>query len=168
LEGKKRVAVISGFGTDEPVTEIFASARLLPHVTFYFSGDAKRLPPKVVTQKPENVILTGFLQDNEYVGLLTNVQGVVDLTNEPTILTCGTYEALAVGKPAVVSDWPQIKRYFPLGFVHVNNTPEEIAAGIKRMLDEEIKLAAEVVIMRKELVTRRQPLLEELTALLKQ
>jgi glycosyltransferase involved in cell wall biosynthesis len=166
LEGETRVAVISGFGTDEPVTEVFAVARLLPQVTFYMTGDSKRAAVRLLAHKPENVILTGFLKDSDYIGLLKNVHGLVDLTKEPNILTCGMYEALAVGKPVVVSDWPQIKRYFTRGFIYVNNSPAEIAAGIKKLLNEQGKLTTEVIAMRSELVTRRQPKFEELVTLL--
>lgn len=165
-QGEARVAVISSFAADEPVSEVFAAARLLPQVTFYLSGDAKRVPTMLLTQKPENVILTGFLPASAYTGLLKNVHGLVVLTKEPNILNCGSYEALAVAKPAVVSDWPQIRRCFTRGFIYVTNTPEAIAAGIKQMLEEQSMLATEVIAMRSELMSRRQPNFEKFIALL--
>ncbi|SRR6266487_2345154 len=165
-EGEARIAVISGFGLDEPVAEVFAVARLLPQVTFYLSGDSRRLTTRLLGQKPENVILTGFLPDSDYTGLLNNVHGLVDLTRALHLLTCGTYEALAVGKPAVVSDWPQIRHYFTRGFIYVNNTPEAIAVGVKKMLNEQTELAGEIKAMRSELIARRKPKFEELVALL--
>ncbi len=165
-EGKARVAVISGFGLDEPVAEVFAVARLLPQVTFYLSGDSKRIEARFLARKPDNIILTGFLPDSDYTGLLNNVHGLVNLTKAPHLLTCASYEALAMGKPAVVSDWPQMKRYFSQGFIYVSNTPEAIAKGITKMLDEQTILANEVVAMRSELIARRQPTFKEFTALL--
>lgn len=162
--GEARVAVISSFEEDEPVAEVFAAARLLPQVTFYFSGNSKRIPAKILVQKPENVILTGFLQDSVYIGLLKNAHGLVVLTTEPNTLNCGSYEALAVAKPAVVSDWPQIRRWFTRGFVYVANTPEAIAAGVKKMLEEQATLTSEIIAMRSELVTRRQPQFEQFVA----
>jgi len=165
--GEARVAVICSFGPDEPIGEVFAAAGLLPHVTFYLSGDPKRLATELLPQKPENVIITGFLQDSDYAGLLKNVHGIVDLTNEPKLLTCGAYEALAMGKPAVVTDWPQIRRYFTRGFIYVNNTPEAIAGAVKQMLNEQVMLTREVIAMRSELISKRQPKFEEFVALLK-
>ncbi len=165
-EGEARVAVISGFGLDEPVAEVLAVARLLPRVTFYLSGDSQRMGARFLAQKPENIILTGFLPDSDYTGLLKNVHGLVNLTKAPHLLTCGNYEALAVGKPAVVSDWPQVKRYFSRGFIYVNNTPEAIAKGITKMLDEQTMLTDEMIAMRLELTARRQPTLKEFRDLL--
>lgn len=165
-EGEARVAVICSFDPDEPVTEIFATARLLPHITFYLSGNPKRMAAKLLSQKPENVILTGFLPDSVYTGLLKNVHGLVILTNERHVLNCGAYEALAVEKPAIISDWPGLRRCFTRGFVYVTNTPEAIAAGIEKMLREQTMLKNEIIAMRSELKSSRQPHFDQFVALL--
>jgi glycosyltransferase involved in cell wall biosynthesis len=166
-KGEARVAVISTFSDVEPIEEVFAAARLLPGVTFYVTGDPQRASAKLLAQKPENVILTGFLRDGAYSALLKNVHGIVILTNEPNDLSCAAYEAVTMGKPAVVSDCSENKRWFTRGFVYVNNTPEAIAAGINKMLNEQEILVSEVIAMRSELATSRQPRVEELAALLK-
>ena len=165
-EGEARVAVINKFDSDEPMAEVFAAAQLLPHVTFYITGDPKRAAGTLLAQKPQNVVLTGFLRGSDYTGLLKNVHGVVVLTNEPHAVNCGAYEALAMIKPAVVSDWPELRRCFTHGFIHVTNTPEAIASGVKKMLDEQAKLTTEVIAMRSEMLARRQPKFEEFAALL--
>ncbi len=167
-EGEARVAVISSFDYEEPVEEIFAAARLVPHVTFYLSGNAERILPKLQAQKPENIILTGFLQDSHYSGLLKNVHGVIVLTKEPNVLNSGAYEALAMAKPIIVSDWPQMRRCFTRGFIYVKNTPVAIATGVKKMLDEQAVLTTEIIAMRSEFVARRQHRLEEFTAFLEE
>src|SRR5260370_209950 len=79
----------------------------------------------------------------ESSGLLQAVAGLVVLPKAPNILTCGAYEAVSAGKPAVLSDWPQMRRYFPRGFVYASNTPEGIARGIEEMLANRDTLAAE-------------------------
>src|SRR6266702_2646942 len=150
----------------EPIAEVFATAKLLPQVTFYVTGDPKRASAKLLVQKPENVILTGFLQGGAYTALLKNVHGIVILTNQPKDLSCGAYEAVAVAKPAVVSDCSENKRWFTQGFVYVNNTPGAIAAGINKMLNEQVTLVPEVIAMRSELAARRKPTVEEFAALL--
>jgi Glycosyl transferases group 1 len=166
-EGEARVAVISTFADVEPIAEVFAAARLLPQVTFYVTGDPKRAWAKLLAQKPENVILTGFLRGGAYTALLKNVHGLVILTNQPKDLSCAAYEAVAMAKPAVVSDCSENKRWFTRGFVYVNNTPEAIAIGVKKMLNEQVMLVPEVMAMRSELAARRQPKFEEFVALLK-
>ena len=166
-EGEARVAVISTFADVEPMEEVFAAARLLPQVTFYLTGDQKRASAKLLAQKPENVILTGFLRGGTYTALLKNVHGMVILTNQPKDLSCAAYEAVAMAKPAVVSDCSENKRWFTRGFVYVNNTPEAIAEGVKKMLNEQVRLIPEVMALRSELAARRQPKFEEFAALLK-
>ncbi len=164
-EGEARVAVISSFADDEPVAEVFAAARLLPHVTFYLSGNPKRMAAKLLTQKPDNVILTGFLPDDVYAGMLQNVDGLVVLTKEQHVLNCGAYEAIAMEKPAIISDWPGLRRCFTRGFIYVTNTPEAIAAGIEKMLRDQTMLKNEIIAMRSELVSRRQPHFDQFVTL---
>jgi glycosyltransferase involved in cell wall biosynthesis len=165
-EGETRVGVIGSLDPDEPVAEVFAAARLLPQVTFYVTGDPKKLSANLLNQKPENVILTGFLRGGTYAALLKNVHGLVVLTNESNALNCAAHEAVAMEKPTVVSDWPEMRHYFTRGFIYVNNTPVAIADGIQKMLNERAQLAPEVKALRSELVKSRQPKLNELAALL--
>jgi len=167
-EGEARVAVISSFDYDEPLSEIFAAARLLPEVTFYLSGDVQRMPPEMLRQKPANAVLTGFLPENYYSGLLSNVHGLIVLTTEPHVLNCGAYEALAMTKPVVVSDWPEMRGCFTQGFVYVSNTARLIATGVKKMLDEREILAQLIMTMRTELVMRRQGNFNEFIDLIEQ
>ncbi len=165
-EGEARVGVIGSLDPDEPVAEVFAAARLLPQVTFYMTGNPKKLTTKLLNEKPENLLLTGFLYRGTYTALLKNVNGLVVLTNESKALNCAAHEAVAMEKPTVVSDWPEMRRYFTYGFVYVNNTPEAIADGIQKMLNEQAQLVLKVKALRSELVKSRQPRLEELAALL--
>ena len=146
--------------------EVFAAARLLPRVTLYVTGNPQLAPARLLAQKPENVILTGFLRGSAYSALLKNVHGIVILTNEPDDLSCAAYEAVAASKPAVVSDRSENKLWFTRGFVYVNNTPQAIAEGIRKMLNEQAALALEVTALRSELAVRRRPGVEELAALL--
>lgn len=166
-EGETRVAAITTLESEniEPIIELFAAARLLPQVTFYVTGDPQRALTKLLEQKPENVTLTGFLRGGNYTALLTNVDGLVILTKQPQDLSCAAYEAVAVAKPAVISNSAN-KHLFTRGFIYVNNTPEEIAAGIEKMLNEQEMLIPEVITMRAELANRRQPNFEEFVRLL--
>jgi glycosyltransferase involved in cell wall biosynthesis len=166
-EGETRVGVIGSLDDDEPVAEVFAAARLLPQVTFYVVGNPKKLKVNLLAQKPENIILTGFLRGSTYTGLLKNVHVLVVLTNQPKALNCAAFEALAVTKPTIVSDWPDMRYYFTHGLVYVNNTPEAIAAGVKKALNEQEILLSEVITLRTELLARRQPRVEKLATLLK-
>jgi glycosyltransferase involved in cell wall biosynthesis len=139
----------------------------LPLVTFYITGDPRRASSSLLAKKPDNVILTGFLQGGNYTALLKNAHGIVVLTKEPNALSCAAYEALVVGKPVVASEGPEMRRIFTRGFIYVNNSPEAIVAGIRQMLDEREALTKEAIAMREALIAIRDPTLEKFIALLK-
>jgi glycosyltransferase involved in cell wall biosynthesis len=164
--GEKRVAVISTFDTDEPVEQIFEAARRLPAVNIYHTGDPRRASAALLANKPDNLILTGFLRGGDYSGLLQNVQGLVVLTNEPNALNCGCFEALAVGKPILVSDWPGLRAFFKDSYLYTANTSEAIAAGVEQLLLNQADLSARMVTRRTELVTLWQQKFITLDALL--
>lgn len=165
-QGETRIAIINTFSDVEPVEELFAAARLLPQITFYLTGDARKASATLLEQRPENVILTGFLHNGTYTALLQHAHGLVILSREANDLSCGAYEALVMGKPAVVSNGPGMLRFFPRGFIHVAITPEAIADGIQRMLNSQEAMTEEVIAMRSELVNQRQLVLEEFVNLL--
>jgi glycosyltransferase involved in cell wall biosynthesis len=167
-EGEARIAVICTFAGAEPIEEVFVAARLLPDVTFYVTGDPKRASPQLLSQKPDNVMLTGFLRGGVYSGLLHNVHGLMILTKQPNDLSCGAYEALSVHKPAIISDWAGSRRCFKRGFVYVQNTPEAIADGVRELLENQAQLTAEITAMRADYIRIRQPRLEEFLALVAQ
>jgi hypothetical protein len=167
-EGESRVAVISTFDSLEPIAETFEAAKLLPHVTFYVTGDTKRANQALLARKPENVVLTGFLRGGTYVGLLQNVDGIAILTKQPHDLSCGAYEALSLARPALISDWPGSRRCFKRGFIYVENTPQAIAEGVEKMLREQAELAAEAGEMREEYIETRLPKLKKLKELISQ
>src|SRR6266566_1678434 len=107
-----------------------------------------------------------FLTDGTYSALLKNVHGLVVLTKQPNDLSCAAYEGLAIAKPIVSSNGPEMRRFFTRGIIFVNNTPESISDGIKQMLDEQATLTKEVITMRSVLEAKRQPKLEEFISLI--
>ena len=165
-DGANRIAVISVFSDNEPIEEVFDAARLLPEVTFYLTGNPEQAPSELLAKKPDNVVLTGFLRDGKYSALLKNVHGLVVLTKQPNDLSCAAYEGLAMAKPIVSSNGPEMRRFFTRGIIFVKNTPESISDGIKQMLHEQATLTEEVIVMRSVLEAKRQPKLEELISLL--
>ncbi len=165
-EGEARVAVISIFSPTEPICEILAAARLLPHVTFYLTGETGKLAPALREQVPTNVRLTGFLRGGCYTALLKNVDGLVVLSREAHDLSCGAFEALVAEQPAVVSNGPEMRRFFTQGFIHVENTPTAIADGVQFMLNERLRLKEQVIAQRTVLVNERRSTFTAFVALL--
>jgi glycosyltransferase involved in cell wall biosynthesis len=133
------VAVIATYRRDEPIAAIMAAAATMPDIRFAFSGPSERYrgaPDSV----PPNVRLTGFLQDPDYWRLLAQATVVCDLTLKPDCLVCGAYEALALGKPMVLSDNPATRDIFETAAVLTGSSPDEIAKAMRRAIEDSDRL----------------------------
>lgn len=138
------VVVISSFAYDEPLEAILKAASELPNVYFYVTGDKKNSDEHLFANKSDNVILTGFLNYEVYIGLLQNVDVIMDLTTENTSIVAGGFEAVSLEQPLIISNWPPLKRYFYKGTLYVNNSSDEIKKAITRAMTEKEKLSKEM------------------------
>ena len=143
------IAFSCSFAPDEPVEEVFEAARNLPNVNIYITGNYKRLSHERLQLKPDNCHFTGFLDFDEYVGLLRNADAVMALTTRDGTLLSGGFEAVSLERPLIVSDWPVLEDYFSTGAVHVDNTAEGIAKGIKYAIDNKAILSEDIKELRR-------------------
>jgi len=124
---KGAVTVVATYSADEPIHELPSVARSLSEVTMYVTGH-----PLVDTSRwPHNLVPTGFLDDAEYWHRLASSEVVVVLTTRPDTLLSGGYEALAVGRPVVVSGQAVLRERFGDAAVYVSDDADGIAAGIR-------------------------------------
>jgi glycosyltransferase involved in cell wall biosynthesis len=126
------VACVTSFGFDEPIAAIFESARRLPDVNFYMTGNPKDAPD-LVASRPSNVTLTGFLATPQYGALLQRADVVLALTTLDHTMLRGAYEAIYQGTPVIVSDSGILRSAFDEGAVHVNNSAEAIVEAIEQV-----------------------------------
>ncbi len=130
------VVCVCSHGTDEPLAEVLAAARLArSRPMIQVTGDPRRADPALVASAPDNVSFTGFLPEPEYQSLLASSDAVLCLTTQPHTLLCGAYEAVAAGRPLIVSDQEVLVAYFRRGTVATANT----AAGIAAAIDEAVE-----------------------------
>lgn len=128
-----KVAVISSFAPDEPLAEILDAATTMSGIEFYITGDKSKAPKYLLGNEINNIVFTGFLDYNDYISLLQGVNAIMVLTKRNKTMLAGAYEALALEKPLITSDWPPLKRYFYKGTVHVDNSPKEIQEAIENV-----------------------------------
>lgn len=144
-----KVAVISSFAPDEPIAEIMQAAEMLPDVKFYITGDSTKSEIDL-SIKPENVTLTGFLDKESYLALLGRADALMVLTKRDMTMLAGAYEALALGKPLITSDWLPLKRYFSKGAVYTDNSPQQIVQAVRLVQQNKDKLADDAALLRFE------------------
>jgi glycosyltransferase involved in cell wall biosynthesis len=132
FEGSFNVLAISTFASDEPIQEILEAARLLPEgCIIHFTGNAARANVGSISL-PRNVRLLGYLPEEEYWAAVLGCDVVLDLTLMPDCLVCGAYEALAAGKPMVLSDNAPSRQLFGSVAVFTVPTRFAIAEALKR------------------------------------
>lgn len=128
-----RVLFLGTYGRDEPVAEVLQAARELPGVCVRVTGDPAQAPPGLLAGRPDNVEPLGYLAADDYQREVLSADLAVVLTTDRTSVMRAAYEAVYARRPLVVSDWPALRELFPYA-VHVPNTAEGIAAGVRSAL----------------------------------
>lgn len=138
-----RVTLVCTWAEDEPVLEVINAARLLgDNVLISITGKA---PKNVLSMDiPNNVVLRGFLPEEEYISLLSSSDLIVDLTSRSSCLVCGAYEAAALGVPCLLSCDDSAREVFSLGYRFTSNDPESIADNIRYCLTSKPILREEI------------------------
>jgi glycosyltransferase involved in cell wall biosynthesis len=76
------------------------------------------------------VRLSGFVSHEDYLRMLAKARVVVDLTTREDCLVCGAYEAMALGRPLVVSDTRALRELLQDAAVYAENRASPIAAAV--------------------------------------
>jgi glycosyltransferase involved in cell wall biosynthesis len=130
VSGSNDVVVISTWAEDEPLQEILLAAGSIPDsLRMTITGKPKGKYGELAKQTAK-INVPGFLPDQAYVSLLRNARVIVDLTTREDCLVCGAYEALAVGRPLVVSDTRALRSLLREGAVYCENQAASIAQAI--------------------------------------
>ncbi len=147
---RPRVVVVNTFSVDEPVDELLKAAALLDDMSLYVTGDTRHARQAWLQQRPSNVTFTGFVSEEEYAGLLRAADAIVVLTTHDHTMQRGGYEAMALWKPLVTSDWGLLRETFSRGTIHVRNDAHAIADGIRRAVREAPVLGREMTDLARE------------------
>jgi glycosyltransferase involved in cell wall biosynthesis len=131
MPSERAVLLICSFDDDEPYLAAFEAFKDL-HAQGYrlwVSGNFRRAGVDV--SRYPWVRFLGFLSDAEYQQTLASCDVVMDLTTLENCLVCGAYEAIALGKPLILSDTQALRAYFGSACVLTSNDPDAIAASVR-------------------------------------
>jgi len=140
LEPPYRAALPDGFNAvfvaswapDEPVEIVRDAALDLRGMTFHFTGRPEGRGRERLRERPANVVLSGFLSRAEYLALLAAADVVIALTTRDHTMQRSAYEAIYLGTPVIVSDWPVLRDNFAGGGIATPNTREGLVAALRR------------------------------------
>ncbi|WP_161635196.1 glycosyltransferase [Desulfovermiculus halophilus] len=133
MGGDVNIFVVNTYSDDEPYYSVIEAGRLINKSWYiYISGKIKIKLHKLC---PKNVILTDYIDESDYFSYMQSCDIIVVLTKKEYLLNCGSYEALALNKPMILSNTTTIRSYFSKGVVYVDNSPEQIASAINTIVD---------------------------------
>lgn len=151
--GRRSIVFVCTFADDEPVAAVLDAARVLgPDYRLLVTGNRARFDRDFGLPVPDNVELTGFLPEQEYIDLLAGADAILVLTSADYVLNCASYEAVALGRPMVLTDTPTIRGYFGKGACYVQLDPAGIAAGVSALFSDYERYRIEVGQLRGELM----------------
>ena len=131
LSGRLNIVFISTFSKDEPFREVFNAAKLIDEDIFiYVTGNYKKIFHEIPRDMPPNLILTGFLEEQDFIDLLFSADGIMDFTTADWTLVCGGYEAISAGKPFITSEKEVLRTYFTKGAIFTENNASGISNAI--------------------------------------
>jgi glycosyltransferase involved in cell wall biosynthesis len=136
------VVVINSYSNNEALEEIIDAAKSCTDVTFYVTGDKRKAGEKILSGLPKNVILTGWLNDNEFWWSLTKCNAILTLIQQENTILRGGWEAMYLGQPLITSNTIALRDYFHKGTVFVDNQGESISTGVMYTLKNEMILRA--------------------------
>ena len=167
LAGNSSIVFICSHNADEPLAPVVAAARLIdPRINVYVTGNYHKTRPEVYADAPANIVFTGFLSEVDYQSLLHSSDALMALTIQPHTLLCGAYEAVALGKPLVLSDFEDLTSYFDRGTVFTDNSPESIAAAITQAITDKDRLGRQMRELQDDLSRRWQVRFAELVEMI--
>lgn len=149
-----RVLVVATYAPDEPIEAVLrAAARSGPGYEFAFTGNSRRLPTSLHALAGANVKFLGFLDDSTYWQAMADAHVVLDLTLMPDCLVCGAYEAVAIGRPMILSDTEAQRAHFRDAARYTIPEKDAIADCLGK-LREDYAIAVDQVKRRREEMTR--------------
>jgi hypothetical protein len=145
------VLFVCTWASDEPYLEVIEAARVLGgRFKFRITGNPKNKVKNI--DIPENVELTGYIEESLYLKYMENSDVVIVLTNRENCLNCGAYEAIAMEKPLVLSETMAIMEYFSGGAVFAKNNCKSIVERLIFVRENEWRLRLDVLNKKKDIL----------------
>jgi len=131
LVGDFKIVLISTFSGDEPFNVVVDTMRQMESdIHLYVTGNPSKLPAEMRRSLPDNITLTGFLDEDDYWSTLVSADAVMDLTTMQNCLVCGAYEAIAVQRPLLLSRNDASVELFSDFAVFTDNTVDGLLEAI--------------------------------------
>jgi len=136
---------------DEPIGEFIEAVRALPDVPFDMTWYAERMPERFRNSIPPNLVLTGYLESNEFNELFQKSGAAISLTIREGTQPSAASEAIAFDVPLILSDMETARTLYGEGAAYVDNTPESIVSGVREVMSHRSLYAEKLEHLRETL-----------------
>jgi glycosyltransferase involved in cell wall biosynthesis len=164
--GRFQVLMVCSWADDEPVAEVLRAAEILrtmaPGVRVAITGLPALAQRGWTARVPENVELTGYLSEEEFVRRLQCSDVIMDLTTREDCMVCGAYEAVSTGVPLIVSANEPTMRYFYKGSLFTDNSATDIARCVVEAIARQEVLRGDVRDLKGEILAKERQLIGSL------
>lgn len=140
---KINVLCISSWASDEPYLAVIEAGHYLnSNINIHITGNSKGKEKKYPHAIPDNVILTGFLDETSYIHQLCSSDIAMVLTLRDDCMVCGAYESVTAETPMILSDTPALRTYFSETALYTENNAHSIADAINYAASNLVQLKA--------------------------
>jgi glycosyltransferase involved in cell wall biosynthesis len=160
------VLVAGSLDSGEPLRQTLEAARLIPEVAVRLTGDPERVPVAVRASAPPNAVFTGWLEYPRFLAELMTAEVVAAFSTDPGIMNRAAFEAVALGRPLVLTDLPGLRRRFGEAALFTPNDPPAMARTLRKAIEERVELAERSRRLQARLRADRAQALDHLRALM--
>jgi glycosyltransferase involved in cell wall biosynthesis len=148
------IVLVSSFAKDEPI-EMFLQAfsELELDLRLYVTGRKSRAKGALRFES-DRIVFTDFLSEESYEQLLAGAELVVDLTTREHCLVCGSYEALALDRPCLLSKSEANRWLFGESALMTNNTPDSFKQRLTDILEDRDQLESSPAAVKESYLNR--------------
>lgn len=151
---KPYIIVPWSFAPDEPINELVQAATELPGIIFVMTWFAEKLPPETRNRLPPNLLLSGYLNDEDFNTLFARSSAALVLTTREGTQPSAASEAIVLGIPLIVSDLNTTRDLYGDMPIYTKNTCEGIRDASQEIIDNPEPYLAKITEFRNSFSAR--------------
>lgn len=143
INSKPLIFFPASFNMDEPILDVIKCAKNLPHFQFIMTGNQKKLKRNfnvLPEDLPENVVITGWIENDEYIKLLFECDILLGLTIYNDIQMSVSNEGLGAEKVMVLSDTKALREIYKNGALYTKNDWKSIMKALEYAYNSRLDL----------------------------
>lgn len=143
------IVLVCSFAWDEPIETVLDGLRKLEQPCTIFVTGKKHKAGDLLAYQSERIKFTDYLPEDEFEALIQHSDLIIDITIDERILVCGAYEAVSVGVPSLLADFPVTRSLFNRGTVFAKNSAEDYAQAVADYMQRQSELRREMEAFKK-------------------